>query len=122
VAANVKVIRARDFVRASASGEANLEKAEQLLRDIALAGSGLDDFEILVDTRDVFGMLSANDLWTLAERLARYRKTFARRTAVICPVEKFDHTRFFALCADNHGFNIQAFTSYEDAMEWLLEE
>ncbi len=122
MAANVRVIRARDFVRASPSGEANLEKAEQLLRDIALAGSGLDDFEILVDTRDVFGMLSANDLWILAERLARYRKTFARRTAVICPVEKFDHTRFFALCADNHGFNIQAFTSYEDAMEWLQEE
>ena len=28
--------------------------------------------------------------------------------------------RFLALCAENKGFNIQAFTSYEDAMEWLI--
>jgi hypothetical protein len=118
--ANVKVIRARDFIRARPGGDANLEKAEQLLKDIAEAGTGLDDFDILVDTREVSGMLSATDLWSLAQRLVRYRKTFARRTAVICPIEKFDHTRFFSLCADNHGFNIQAFTSYEDAMEWLL--
>jgi hypothetical protein len=117
---NVKVIRARDFIRAKPNGEANLETAEQLLRDIAQAGSGLEEFEILVDTREVSGMLSATDLWTLAERLARYRNTFARRTAVLCPIERFDHARFFSLCADNHGFNIQAFTSYEDAMQWLL--
>jgi hypothetical protein len=117
---NVKVIRARDFLRAKPNGEANLETAEHLLRDIAQAGSGLDEFEILVDTREVSGMLSATDLWTLAERLARYRNTFARRTAVVCPIERFDHARFFSLCAENHGFNIQAFTSYEDAMEWLL--
>ena len=118
--ASVKVIRARDFIRARPGGEANLEQAEQLLKEIAQAGSGLEDFEILVDTREVSGMLSATDLWMLAERLARYRRTFSRRTAVICPIEKFDHTRFFSLCADNHGFNIQAFTSNEDAMEWLL--
>ena len=103
---NVKVIRARDFIRAKPNGEANLETAEQLLRDIVQAGSGLDEFEILVDTREVSGMLSATDLWTLAERLVRYRNTFAQRTAVVCPIERFDHARFFSLCADNHGFNI----------------
>jgi len=122
VAANVKVIRARDFIRAQPDGQAHLETAEQLLRNIAQAGEGLEDYEILVDTREVSGGLSATDLWTLAERLVRFRKTFAHRTAIICPIDKFDHTRFFALCAENHGFNIRAFTSYEDAMEWLLGE
>jgi hypothetical protein len=97
MAANVKVIRARDFVRAQPGGHANLEQAEQLLKDIALA------------------------VWRLAERLVRFRKTFAHRNAILCPIEKFDHTRFFALCAENHGFNIQAFSSYEEAMEWLLD-
>ena len=52
----------------------------------------------------------------------RYRKTFARRTAILCPIERFDHARFFALCAEHRGFNIQAFTSYEEAMEWLLSD
>jgi hypothetical protein len=121
MAANVKVIRARDFVRAQPDGHANLEQAEQLLKGIALAGEGLEAFDILVDTREVSGSLSATELWRLAERLVRFRKTFAHRTAILCPIEKFDHTRFFALCAENHGFNIQAFSSYEEAMEWLLD-
>ena len=51
------------------------------------------------------GSLSATDLWTLAERLVRFR---------------FDHARFFTLRAENHGFNIRAFSSYEGAMEWLI--
>ena len=118
----VKVIQAREFIRARPDGEANLEAAEELLKDIAEAGEGLEAFEILVDTRDVSGRLSAASLWSLAERLVRYRKTFAHRTAVLCPVERFDHARFFALCAENKGFNLRAFTSYEDAMEWLLAE
>jgi len=90
-------------LRARPDGQAALEQAEQLLKDIARAGR-----------------LSATDLWTLAERLVRNRRTFARRTAILCPIERFDHARFFTLCAENHGFNIQAFSSYEEAMEWLL--
>ena len=119
---NVKVIPARDFIRARPDGHAYLDKAEELLAEIAHAGEGLDDFAILVDTRDISGQLTATELWTLAEKLVKFRHTFARRTAVLCPLEKFDHTRFFALCAENHGFNIRAFTSYEDAMEWLIAE
>ena len=117
---NVKVIQALDFIRARPDGHAYLDKAEQLLADIAKAGDGLDDFAILVDTRQVSGALSATELWSLAEKLVKFRHTFAKRTAVLCPTEKFDHTRFFTLCAENHGFNIRAFTSYEDAMEWLI--
>jgi hypothetical protein len=118
--ANVKVIHARDFIRATPEGEVYLDKAEQLLKKIAEAGAGLEDFEVLVDTRRVSGALSATDLWRLAETLVSYRRSFAHRTAILCPTEKFDNSRFFALCAEHRGFNVQAFTSYEDAMEWLL--
>ena len=117
---NVKVIHAGDLIRARPEGEAYLEDAEQLIRDIVAAGAGLHEFEVLIDTRRVSANLSATDLWNLAEKLARYRAGFARRTAVLCPLERFDHGRFFALCAENHGFNIRVFTSYEEAMEWLI--
>ena len=117
---NVRIIHASDFIRARPEGRAQLEDAEQLLRDIVAAGAGLEDYEVLVDTRRVTGSLSATDLWTLAEKLAKFRENFAHRTAILCPLEKFDHSRFFALCAENRGFNILAFTSYEEAMEWLI--
>jgi hypothetical protein len=122
VSANIKVIQATDFIRATPEGAAQIEKAEQLLKDIADAGAGLEGFHVLVDTRRVSGRLTAVELWHLADKLAHYRRTFGNKTAILCPMERFDHSRFFALCAENKGFNVQAFTSYEDAMEWLLAE
>ena len=47
----VKVIQAKDFVRANPEGHADMAKAEQLLKNIARAGAGLEDFHVLVDTR-----------------------------------------------------------------------
>lgn len=119
---NVKVIQPTDFIRATPEGQVNLEIAEQMLKDIADAGSGLEGFHVLVDTRRVSGALSATDLWRLADRLVHYRRTFDNKTAILCPLERFDHSRFFALCAENRGFNVQAFVSYEDAMEWLMAD
>lgn len=85
--AQIKVIRANDFIRAKPTGELDLEACERLLAGIAKAAASLDDFEILVDTREAQGTMSATDLWFLAE---------------------------------NQGFNIGAFTVYEEAMEWLI--
>src|SRR5262245_46613071 len=120
---NVKVIRSADFIRAQPAGPVNLAAAEQLLKEIAEAGAGLEDFDILVDIRHVgTGQLTPNELWKLSETLAKHRRTMGDRTAVLCPLQRFDHVRFFALCAENRGFNVHAFTSYEEAMEWLLSE
>jgi hypothetical protein len=96
---NIKVIQATDFIRAKPEGKTDL------------------DFHVLVDTRRVTGHLTATELWYLADRLGNYRSTFENRTAIICPETRFDHSRFLPLCAENNGFNIQAFTSYEEAMQ-----
>jgi hypothetical protein len=109
---NVRVIQARDFVRATPEGVADLKTAENLLAELARHAAGIEDFDVLVDTRRVSGSLSAAQLWFLSEHLARYHDNFA---------ERFDHAQFFALCAENRGFNIMAFDNYEDAMEWLLD-
>jgi hypothetical protein len=51
--------------------------------------------------------------------LQKHPRTFAGRTAILCPNERFDHASFFALCAGNKGVDMQAFTSYEEAITWL---
>jgi hypothetical protein len=119
---NVKVIRPSDFVRANPEGPASLELAEQLIMDIARAGARMEDFEVLVDTRRVTVALTAAELWRLAEKLSSYRRRLGNKTAILCPAERFDHTYFYSLCAQGKGFNVRPFTSYEDAMEWLLDE
>ena len=120
--ATVKVIQAREFVRARPGGVLNLEASEQLLFDIANAAHGLGNCEILIDTRQAQGQLGAADLWFLADRLGRHRHAFSGKTAVLCPVERFDRARFFSLLAESKGFDVEAFTSYEEAMAWLTGE
>ena len=119
MARHIRIINARDFVAAKPDGELNLEESELLLREVVSVSDPLEEFDILVDTRESASTLSATDLWYLADRLVKYPRTFAGRTAILCPTERFDHASFFALCAGNKGIDMQAFTSYEEAMTWL---
>ena len=117
---SVKVIQARDFVRARPEGVVDLEESMRLLAEIANAAAGLKDHDVVLDVRRVEPGLGTTELWTLAQKLADYRDVFRRKTAVLCPLERFDNARFFVMCAENRGLNIRAFTSYEGAMEWIL--
>jgi hypothetical protein len=117
---NVKVIRGPEFIRAQPEGRVDLAAAERLLTQIIETGSGLEGHQVLIDIRHVTGKLEPADLWRLAEKVAKHGRTLGDRTAILCPLERFDNTRFFALCVEHRGVNIHAFTDYEAAMEWLI--
>jgi hypothetical protein len=117
---NIRVIHAHEFIKATPDGQLDLEKAKKLLMEIASASAPLVDYEIFLDMRRAQSGLSVSDLWDLAAELSNLGKAFLRKTAVLCPVEQFDHASFFALCAKNRGFQISAFTSFEGAIEWLI--
>ena len=118
---NVKIIHAHDFIKATPEGQLDFEESKRLLTEIAsVAASSVVDYEIILDTRKAQIEMSATDLWYLATELSNFRRAFSRKIAVLCPVEKFDRAAFFALCAENRGFQISAFASYDDAIEWLM--
>jgi hypothetical protein len=120
MAINLRVIHGHDFIKLTPDGKLDLEKSKQVLKEVASAAAPLGDYEILIDTRKVEIVMSVTDLWYLAADLRNLGDTFFRKTAVLCPLEGFDRAGFFALCAQNRGLRVSAFTSYEDAMEWLL--
>lgn len=120
---NIRVIHAHDFITATPEGQLDLESSKKLLVEIAAAAAPLLDYDVVLDTRGVQSNMSVTDLWYLAAELsANFRKAFSRslKTAVLCPLERFDHAGFFALCAQNRGFQVSAFTSFSDAYEWLI--
>lgn len=117
--ATIRIIHATDFIKATAAGELDLEESARLLAEIVSA-TDLVDYELVVDTRKAHSSMSVTDLWYLAAQIGKAGKNLPRKTAVLCPRERFDHAAFFALCAQNRGFNVRAFTSFEDAMEWLI--
>jgi hypothetical protein len=117
---NIKIIHAQEFIKATAEGQLDLEKSKKLLMEVASASAPLVDYEIILDTRKAQTGMSVTDLWYLAGELSTLRKAFSRKTAVLCPLEQFDLAGFFALCAQNRGFQVKAFTSFEEAVEWLI--
>src|SRR4051794_3937050 len=94
---NVRVIQPADFLRARADGHVDLDMAKSLLEQVAAAAAPLDEYEVLIDIRDVVGKLTADELFELAGSLEKFHGTFLRKTAVLCPRERFDNTRFFSL-------------------------
>ena len=118
---NVCVIHHSDFLRVRADGRADMDRAIALLARVATTAESLDKYEVLIDIRDTVGRLTPDEACELAASLDQFRGTFLRKTAVLCPRERFDNAKFFSLLAGSHGFrHIRAFLNYEDAMEWLL--
>ena len=92
-----------------------------MLARVATTADSLDEYEVLIDIRDTVGQLTPDEACELAGSLDQFRGTFLRKTAVLCPRERFDNAKLFSLLAGSHGFrHIRAFLNYEDAMEWLL--
>jgi hypothetical protein len=119
--ATVRVIKARDFLHVKAEGVFDLRRSIEALREVVFAGAGSHDWHVLLDTRHAENRLSVADLWKFASIVADQLRSMSRKTAVLCPVERFDRAEFFALCAENRALRVRAFVSYEEAMDWLLD-
>jgi len=114
---DIRIIHAHDFIKATPEGHLDLEQSKRLL--VELTSASLNDYDIIIDTRKAQSEMSILDLWDLAAELDNHRKDSSRKTAIVCPIERFDHAGFFARHAQNRGFRVREFTSFEDAINWL---
>ena len=120
--ADIKIIQTHAFIKATPKGRLDRENMKKLFTDIASAAATSADCGILIDTRKAQSRMSSSDLWYLAAQLSKLGEAFSRKTALLCPRERFDRVGFFALCAQNRGFPVNVFTSFEDAIGWLMVE
>jgi hypothetical protein len=118
--ADIRVIRAHDFVRANEMGKFDLQESMRLLGEVALSDAVFEVYDILLDTREAHSEMSAQDLWEMAVALRRLGSTLSRKIAVLVPAERLEHAKFFAATARREGYRVFAFTSLGDALEWLI--
>jgi hypothetical protein len=118
----IRIIQANDFIKATAEGSLDLEESKRRLRAIAVRIDPVVNYDAMLDTRQAQSGLSVADLWCLAADLNNLRKTFSRKMAVLCSPEQFDRAGFGALGSQNSGLQIQTFTSFAGATEWLTSE
>ncbi len=118
---DVRVIHAHEFLRSTEDGRLDLEESKRLLVEIASASPPSKHYDVLVDTRNAHSGMTVSDLLDLAADLHGVRKSFSGKTALVVPRERLDHAEFFAACAEERGFEVSAFTSLGDAMNWLID-
>ena len=114
---NIQLVRQADFIRTTPTGELDMNSTKELLRTLAAAGSTGDDKPMLVDIRKTSSILKKVDVFELASSLIVYGKTFRRKTAILArDDDSFDRANFFELVAKNRGYNVNAFTSFEQTV------
>ena len=121
----LQVIRANEFVRLDPHERLDLEASKQALEALALAcrKRGLD--QALLDLRAL--PVPARPLFTPTE-LAALVRTFrdagfsrSQRLAVLYRSDVFGGVRTFAFFSRMRGLQVQAFTEFEEAFNWLSE-
>jgi DNA-binding response OmpR family regulator len=116
----LQIVKAGDFIRSTPTGELDMKASREGLAQIAVSGTDLQDYTILIDLREVISRLWSSEIQELAAGLAKYGETFRRKTAVLVRDDKdIDQAAFFEDVAQDQGFKVRTFTVFEDAIIWL---
>ncbi len=117
-----KVVKTKDFLKTTSSGELNLEETRIVLSKLAELNTEDPVREILIDIRDTYSTLSLSDIFNIVSEVGKYRKAFRKKIAILLgPGHDFDKARFLEMCAGNRGFNVNAFGDFEEAITWLSD-
>jgi hypothetical protein len=116
----IQIIKAGEFLKSTPTGELDLQASKDGLAQIARYGAHYHDYTVLIDLREVTTSLSNSDIYELGAHLGRYGETFNRRTAILVRSDgDLDKVIVFEDVAQNRGFWVRAFVSFEEAILWL---
>ena len=119
---NLSIIPGKDIVRTTVEGKVDLDFAKKTFAEIIATQNISDDHAIIIDARHTSSAMSTTDIWYLAAELdlmLRNRKRGAK-AALLAPENDFEKALFLELCAKNRGLNLEAFTDFEEMINWLL--
>jgi hypothetical protein len=118
---DIRVISAREFLRADVQGQPDLATSRQILEELAAAGGADPGRDILLDVRDTGApVLTSVDLFELVQVFRKLGLGVLNRIAILRRVkDEFDRARFFEMLATDRGLNVAVFEEFEPAFTWL---
>lgn len=118
----LNIVHAKEFIKMTPDGKFDFDTSRDMMIEAISAGEKAAENEILFDFRRASADLSMVDIYYLAAEMQNHKGLFRDRIALlISPEQKWDQAKFFEICAVNRGFNVAAFNSYEDAINWLFK-
>jgi hypothetical protein len=117
---NIRIISARDFLKATPTFHVDLETSKQFFLKLARENAAPRQYDLLIDLRGTTGELSLPEIAEVVQVLIEHRDSFRSKIAILTtPGVKFENAKFGALYAGNRGFQIAAFTDFEETINWL---
>ena len=118
---NIRIIRARDFLKATPTFQVDLETSKGFFLKLARENAPPRRYDLLIDLRGTTGELSILEITEVIKVLIEHRDSFRSKIAILTtPGVKFENAKFAALYANNRGFLVAAFTDFDETINWLM--
>ena len=118
-----KIYKIKDFIRRTETGEINIQKSLNAVKDLALASEFHKDVNILIDLRETETTLDFEDLLKVILEFGHYKDCFKNKIAAVIPKDpvRIEKGEFFKTTMKTGGFLFDYFTNFDKAIEWLSE-
>jgi hypothetical protein len=117
---NIRIIHARDFLKTTPTFQVDLETSKQFILNLARENAAPRQYDLLIDLRGTTGNLSLPDVTEVVKVVIDHPDSFRSKIAILTtPGIKFENAQFGALYASNRGFQMAAFTDFEETINWL---
>ena len=118
---NIRVIHARDFLKTTPTFKVDLETSKRFFLKLARENEPPRRYDLLIDLRGTTGGLSLPEITEVVKVLIEHRDSFRSKIAILTtPGVKFENAKFAALYANNRGFQVAAFTDFEETINWMM--
>ena len=120
----LKIYKVKDFIRKTETGNIDLKRSKQIVRELGTAAELHTNHNILIDLRETsVSAASIEDTMKVALEFGSYASSFKNKIANIVPddSERLIIANRFKACMDIQGFEYEIFTDYESAIEWLSQ-
>jgi len=123
MAFDIRVVTAREFLRANRNGELDLDASRRRLADIVRECGTSERHHVLIDWRQTEnGPLPVSDLFEVAADLEVAGLGNGHKVASLHRTEdELNVGRYFEVFAGTQGFAFQSFTDPSAALAWLAE-
>ena len=114
-------ISVNDFLKVKPTGEFDKEESKKILGKFAEVISDSGGNNILFDFREAYAQvpLTYVDVYEFVAAIGQCRKPCRKIAVLTREGVPFNNAKFFELCAGNRGFTAEAFTSFEEAINWF---
>ena len=116
---DLQIIRAHEFIRLDAHGHLDFEGSRAVFKVLAQTCQKRGLTRAMLDVRNMRASLTPTELAMLVGDFCALGFSRQQRLALLHSTEQDCRANLFALISHSRGWTVEAFDSFESALDWL---